>query len=140
MRALLIDDDLRAACRAAMDRARKRPITSETLDVLASQVPQGKPNLALADLPPGFKRPRSEHVEIPMGYRAAISFEEQPVGLCKHISVSVDKPGSLPNIPAFTEICALFDVKFVVGGGRFWIEEFAPGHSAVNFVCPAEVH
>lgn len=33
-------------------------------------------------------------------YRCAFSFELQPCGWCRHLSVSVDNPGKLPAIPA----------------------------------------
>ncbi len=39
---------------------------------------------------PGLVRPPSQHVMFPGGYHAAFSVEEQPIGFCSHLSVSVE--------------------------------------------------
>jgi hypothetical protein len=92
-----------------------------------------KPTMMLADRPAGFKRPQSEIVELPVGYRANISFEEQPAGLCRHLSVSVDRPGMLPSIDAFAMIAHAFGFS-AAHHSQVWVEEFKPGQNAVNVV------
>src|SRR4051812_45093272 len=42
-------------------------------------------------------RPPSTHVMFDGGFEVAISFEEQPAGICRHMSVSVPGFGKLPN-------------------------------------------
>lgn len=134
MRALIIGDEERAAIRAAIDHAAAHPISLETIKRLRVTIPQGR-DLALADRPKDFKRPESEHVYLPGGYRASISFEQQPIGLCRHLSVSVDTPGRVPNMLAVGMIAEAFG--FVAGMDRkIWVEEFDPGHHAVNVVEP----
>jgi len=97
MRALIITTEVQAAIKAAIERARQKPIPVEYLQ--AAEV-HGRV-IPLAERKPGFERgTASENVLIPVGYRAAISFEQQPPGLCRHLSVSVDTPGKLPNEPA----------------------------------------
>jgi hypothetical protein len=84
----------------------------------------------LGDRPPG-QRPESEYVEFNNGMLVAISFEHQPAGLLRHISVSSAKPGTLPSQATIKMIMNLFGVTATV---RVWLEEFAPDHYAINFL------
>lgn len=60
--------------------------------------------------PPVGDRP--EHVcQLPVGYRVVFNLEKQNHGVVRHISVSVDSPGKLPNIEAVREIARLFGIK-----------------------------
>lgn len=130
-RALVINAEVRARINAAVEAARRSPITKEVIEKLS--VPLTK-RIALADRPAGFDRPPSQHVEIEHGYRASLSFEEQPCGLCRHLSVSVDNPGMLPNIASFDVIAKLFGMSRD-DSLAIWMEEWRPGHDAINLVC-----
>jgi hypothetical protein len=80
-------------------------------------------------------RPASAHVMFPGGYHAAFSIEQQPAGLCSHLSISVEgraKKGAMPNEPAVQMICEEFGVPYPAG--KMWIEEFDPGEFAINLV------
>ena len=78
--------------------------------------------------------PRSQHL-ILGSYRCAISFEEQPAGLCRHLSVSVKKRGKTPNPIAMQMLAEAFGFsEFPPSRGRVWLEEFEPGHHAVNVI------
>jgi hypothetical protein len=92
-----------------------------------------KPVLALADRNPSAARPPSENL-IVGSYRIAYSVEEQPAGMCRHLSVSTLRPGRVPPQVVVAEVLVLFG--FVTGNEstRFWLEEFDPGHHAVNAV------
>lgn len=92
--------------------------------------------VSLADRKPGSERSvASENVLIPFGYRAAISFEEQPAGIVRHLSVSVDTKGRVPSIPAVEMIAKEFGfTKLDPSTTRIWVEEFDPGHMAINVV------
>lgn len=69
-------------------------------------------------------------------YRCAISFEEQPAGMCRHLSISVAASGKMPNEIAVKFLTEAFG--FTSGWpptrGRIYLEEFEPGHHAVNIV------
>lgn len=135
-RALLIGEGERKAIKEAIERAAKRPIT---LDMVKAMEIKGDRHLTLdmrrQQQGPDWekKRPRSEFVSLPIGYRCAISFEEQTIGMCRHLSVSIDRPGALPSPEAFDMIAKEFGCEHVVA--QPWIEEFAPGHDAVNVVA-----
>lgn len=141
-RALLIGPKEKAAIKEAIERAAKHPVT---LDMVKAMQVNSDRHLTLEmrqqQQGPDWekKRPRSEFVDLPIGYRCAISFEEQTIGMCRHLSVSVDKPGALPNPAAFEAIAKEFGCEHVLA--KPWIEEFAPGHDAINIVAlsaPAE--
>jgi len=135
-RVLLIGETERAAIRAAIERAAKHPISFKTLKALAVE---GGSHLTLEmrrqQQGPDWekKRPQSEFVELPVGIRAAISFEEQEIGMCRHLSVSVDTPGALPNPAIIESLIKEFGCEHVLAAP--WIEEFEPGHSAINIVA-----
>jgi hypothetical protein len=124
MRPLIITNDTLTKIKDAVRYAEANPIPWEALrgGVLGEEVKE----LKLADRKPGFERPPSQHVLIPMGYRAAFSVEEQPAGWFHHLSVSVDRPGKLPSVEAVKMIAEGYGIK---NWDRVWLEEFDPGHS-----------
>jgi hypothetical protein len=134
-RVLFIDDAKQHEIDAAIARAITKPIPLETIKALA--IPD-KPRVMLADRRPGSERTiASENVEIALGYRAAISFEEQPVGLCRHLSISVDAPGLLPSPESVVMIAEAFGFRGpILNASMFWVEEFEPGREAINLVQP----
>jgi hypothetical protein len=92
--------------------------------------------LRLKDRPPGLERPPSQHMMFPGGYRAAFSIEEQPAGMCSHLSISVEgrsRKGMMPSVEAVQAIAEVFGVPFPPNAGG-WTEEFEPGEYAINLV------
>jgi hypothetical protein len=69
-------------------------------------------------------------------YRAAISFEMQPAGLFKHLSVSSAVRGMVPNEPAMKMVLEAYGFSGYppVRPYRMWLEEFEPGWRAINVV------
>jgi hypothetical protein len=89
----------------------------------------------LQDRQPGHERPPSQHILFPGGYRAAFSIEQQPAGLCTHLSISVfgrPRKGAMPSLEAVKVIAELFGVPFPPDKG--WNEEFDPGEYAINLL------
>jgi hypothetical protein len=104
-------------------------------DVTSKGLNDDRITLSLAERQPGFERPQSSHIILPGGYRCALSFEAQPIGLCSHLSISVmgrPKKGMMPSPEAVQMICEEFGVPF--HANRTWMEEFAPGEFAINLV------
>jgi hypothetical protein len=148
MAVLVIGKDELDRINAAVARARARPIP---WDVLKAAMPgnQNTRTLTLADRAPvESARPQSEMVDLPIGFRLAVSFEHQPVGLCMHLSMSVNRPGKLPNPAAVAMVCEAC-LKATPHSrdhiGREWIEEFLvdgePGGLAINvlyLIAPAQ--
>ena len=102
--------------------------------------------VVLGERGPGF-RPRSAPVALGT-YRAAISFEEQPNGIFRHLSVSSSRnPKNAPGPDVMQKVCKAFGFSPELckmmktpkpnptkRHARVWAEEFEPGHLAVNVV------
>jgi len=136
MSVLIIGEDERRLIREAIERAKANPVSIET--VLKGKIKNPGAEITLADRPPGFERPASEHVKLGP-YLVAVSFERQPTGFCRHLSASVPTPGKVPSPAAMSVICQEFGFqtsfepsKIVKSRGKIWLEEFEPGHNAVN--------
>jgi hypothetical protein len=128
----------------AVARARKRPIPFDA--IAASAIDQETDVVTLEErrkIGGDFTRPKSEQVMLPIGYRLAISYEQQPAGLCLHISLSVDKPKLLPNPHAVKMVLQACGIDLDnPPTGREWVEEFTidgePGGVATNVIFVVE--
>lgn len=131
-RALMITPDIRHKIKALKEKAAAHPIPiKKVMD--KALAPEKEFEVKLSDRDPGKTYDAAEGFLIPVGYRVAYSVEEQPAGICAHLSISVDKKGKLPHPEAIKMIAFEFgceDLKDSTG----WIEEFEPGHDAVNVV------
>lgn len=130
MSVLVINDAVRLAIAELIDRARRKPFLWGKLPVFGDE----KLHLKLEDRPTGFDRSafRPEHLMIG-SYMCAFSIEQQPAGFVRHLSVSVARKGKLPNFPAMQMLSELFGFdEFPPTKGRLWVEEFEPGHEAIN--------
>jgi len=84
--AIIVGETQRIELKAAMSRARAHPVPWEELNETTTA----------RDAP-------VEIVKLPFGYVVAITFEEQPAGMCLHISVS----GPWPRVPPNMVVCAM---------------------------------
>jgi hypothetical protein len=69
-------------------------------------------------------------------YEIALSFEEQPAGVFRHLSVASARPGMVPNEHVMAMLAQEFGFSAwpPVRPYRVWVEEFAAGRSAINLV------
>lgn len=67
---------------------------------------------------------------IDFGYKCVYTVEEQPMGWCHHLSVSVDEKGKCPSIPAFKEIMKFFGIQTELDDGHVYMEG-----QAVNIIA-----
>lgn len=136
MAVLLIGEREKAEIDAAIGRARRKPVMLEFLREHGFN--DNRSTITLADRKPGFKRPRAEEVLIPIGYRAAVSFEEQPTGMAMHLSISVERadPKLMPNVASIAMIAQAFGIDFdeAQRTGTLWLEEYEPGRQAINIL------
>lgn len=133
MPVLMIGATEREKIKRVIERARAKPIP---MSVIRDGAADDTNLLKLEDRKPGLVRPRSMQVEFPGGYRAAFSIEQQPVGLCTHLSISVEGrsvKGAMPSPEAVAMIAEEFGVPYPANG-RMWIEEFEPGEFAINLL------
>lgn len=133
---------------AAIEAATARPVVWDQVKDSALDDPSPMVTLADRAKAPGVIRPASEHMVLG-NIRVAYSHEQQPAGFFRHLSASVRKPGKLPNHIAIAVICREFGFSEMICDalasagkkrpehqviGRIWLEEFDPGHHAVNVV------
>ena len=59
------------------------------------------------------------------GVRAVYSIEDQPMGMCRHLSVSVEASGAYkyPSEEAVTMLMTEFGFKYPLKDSKIWIEE-----------------
>ena len=96
---IIVGETERAELRAAMARARAHPVPWEELKH-GTAAREATITERVGDL---HEQSSAEFVNLPFGYVVAITFEEQPAGMCLHISVS----GPWPRVPPNTMVCAM---------------------------------
>jgi hypothetical protein len=134
---LFIGPDEQAALNAAVERARAKPLTIHQVMQGAKGMDQLTDVVTLAERK-GKPAPRyAQQVELPVGYRVSISVEEQPAGMCLHLSMSSSAPGKVPHPDAVRMVLEVIGIERGLPY-RTWIEEFLidgkPGGHAVNVV------
>jgi hypothetical protein len=134
---LTISDHERAHIAIALEAARKRPTPWAVLQEIASATEGPTLNLDERGNPDRVAAIQREYPSqrVRLGtYEAAISFEEQPAGIMKHLSVSSATPGSVPNQAVMEMTCEAFGFSGFppTRPHRIWIEEFEPRHHAIN--------
>jgi hypothetical protein len=125
--------------KAAAERAALKPIPWEVLQKGLTPE-QDTDRLTLADRAgtPDVSRTR-EMVLLPLGWRVSITCEEQPAGHLLHLSMSSPVKGKIPSSQAMTmviEACG-FTLEDCARG---WLEEFEPGHNALNVLIFLKPH
>lgn len=124
-----------AALKAAMARARAHPVPWDLLKSSATERDATSTG-RVEGLPLAHEQPTAEFVNLPFGYVAAISFEEQAVGMCLHVSVSGPWPRVAPNMVVCAMIFNALDVP--AEADDVWMEELwiegNPGGRAFNVV------
>lgn len=139
LRAIIVGPEEKAAIDGIVSRARLDPLPLELVLAMASKTKntQTGDTLSLADRGDGLPaRPQPESITLG-DFRVAFSFEQQPCGLVRHISISLAEPGKLPHPDQVAFIVNFFQFDRPLGD-RWWREEFAPGKWAINVVELAE--
>jgi hypothetical protein len=125
--------------KAAMERARQHPIPIGEIMKAAQATDQSTDRVTLDERKAAPPPRHVEQVLLPLGYRVALSFEEQPAGMCLHLSMSTTRPGMVPRPEAMGMVLEAIGVSVHQRyQGRVWIEEYEedgkPGGLAVNIV------
>jgi hypothetical protein len=133
---LVIDEQARAAIAQAIARARQTP--TPWMPELADATPDNM--LPLDRRKPSTdellrKQYPSQHLRLGT-YHAAFSFEHQPAGLFRHLSVASRAHGKVPGL----EVMEMLVTEFGFSGwplqrpSRVWMEEYEPKRHAVNVI------
>ena len=136
---ITVGETERSELKAAMARARAHPLPWEVLRRRITEQ-DGTNTGHVEDQPLAHERPPAEFVDLPFGYIVAISFEEQPAGMCLHVSVSGPWPRVAPNMVVCAMIFSALDVP--AEADDVWTEEFLidgkPGGRQFNVVWLVE--
>ena len=123
LRPLVVADAERAMIRRVIDHAARNVISRDRLQrtIAGEEKPVGdNPDFACV---------------IPVGYRCVYSLEEQPLGVCRHLSISVLGEGGAPNEAAVEMLATEFGFR---GGledmAHVWTEPVSAGKIAVNLL------
>lgn len=81
-------------------------------------------------------------IDISSLLRVTFTHEKQPVGLCRHIAISVLKPECLPHPTVVIELCIEFgmgDLQMIEKINdsaivKIWVENFDNGFKSVNIL------
>jgi hypothetical protein len=122
---------------AMIDRARANVIPWKVLEPQKARN-QETNTLTLEDRAGITNRPLSQQLDLPLGYRLCASCEEQPAGLCLHLSLSCNNDLPHPAMMGALLQVLGFEPEDVAGLSREWVEDFLvdgkPGGRALNFV------
>jgi hypothetical protein len=142
MSILVIGIEEQEKIKEALAQARAKPMPlSVMMEIAIDDRKKPSNTLALKDrdksgrLEAIRKEYPSHHVQLGM-FTAAISFEEQPNGMTRHLSVSSYKKGRAPNEAAMQMVAEAFEFSGwpPKRPHRIWVEEYEEGRSAVNLV------
>jgi hypothetical protein len=120
MRPLIIEEKISEGIAGLVAHAEKNPFSvDELLDIynLEGAIPGTMEDFTLY---------------IPCGYRIVFTIEEQPAGRIRHLSVSVDKEGKLPNVNAVLLIMGEIGFKKPLDECKVSIETITDNYQAIN--------
>jgi hypothetical protein len=142
MSVIVFTTEKQAEIAAAIQHARANVVPWEMLRDIAML--DSKPTLDLKDRRnTHIQRPPSIRIVFDGGVEAAISFEEQPAGIFRHLSVSTRDGRNLLHPIAFQMVAKEFGIDIDISGkgdplcgrpGKMWREEFEPGRYAANVI------
>lgn len=76
---------------------------------------------------------------VPVDYFCTFSIEEQPIGWCRHLSVSVPEKGRGPNEHALELLMKAFGMYGSARDACLWLEDLEDeGFAAINVVQPLD--
>jgi len=115
---LIIDCQDREIIKKVLDFAKNHPVTRKQLT---------EKSIIVGNI--------SDYVcKIPDGFRIVFSFEDQPIGWCRHLSVSIPDRTKLPSQPAVEMIMKEFGFTGTINDQtNVWIETDVTPH-AVNII------
>ena len=138
MSVLILGDQEKAAIERAIALAREQPVPWGLFSTIAVNTPTNTLDLAerRGDVA-GLRRRYPSQVVMLGTYRANFSYELQPLGLFRHLSVSSANKGKVPGKEVMDMVAEAFGFSGFPPKGRpsrVWMEEFEPGWHSVNVI------
>lgn len=120
LRPLVIDDKVIENIKAVVAHAEKNAFTMDDL----LDMKNGQKAIA------GNLEEYTVHINF--GYKVVFSIEDQPSGMIRHLSASVNEHGKMPSVPSVEELIRLFGFQNKLHDCHLGLEEVAEGHYAIN--------
>lgn len=130
MRPLVIDSAAEQRINALVAHATKNPLTVlELKEIIAGKRPA-----------PGDDS--ANVITLDFGFKVVFTLEDHPQKKrlplrMRHLSVSVDRVGALPNMAVMAELLKRFGFSGKFSNHRVWTEDVPGGTKALNVVEPA---
>lgn len=120
MRPLIIDNNVKEQIAKVIDHAKQNIFSvDDLLDVMNKEISKAGDS-------EGFT------VVIPVGYTCVFSYENQPIGLARHLSISVDEPDKMPNVESVKEIMNQFGFESELEQCIVGIEKLEESYNAIS--------
>ena len=124
MSAMIITEEVSARIKEVVHYAEKHIFSmDDMLDIMNKQRE-----------PPG--NDPNHVVFIPIGIKVVFTMDKQNIGICKHISISVDRPGKLPNPLVVENILLEFGIETPMHDCVIDVEDLSHGYQAITIVEP----
>jgi hypothetical protein len=123
---MVINPAVQERAREILALAELRPIPLEVHQLLAA----GEP------IPKGIYDDFT--MRVPMGFTVIFTHETQPVGLLKHLSMSVDLANRVPHPEAVRLLLEEFGFATRLEDCIVWQEDCGGGHTAINVIEPVD--
>lgn len=147
MRPLVINDAVRTRLRELDAKAAQNAMRAEDMVQLATAISDGVTEIRLSPDLKGIwdmlqRNLRDFTTHLDHGFQVTLTHEGQPspAGMCRHLSISIDRPGKLPHPAAIAMI--MEEIGFAAPlddpHTRIWLEPIAGqrNHEAVNVLQP----
>lgn len=117
--------------------ARVNPLTPEFIERLSAGFDPADPSTRK---PPPEVIPLEFTIDIPEGFRVTYTEEWQPMGLCRHLSVSVADTERVPHPVAIQMLLVEFGFERELGNTQLvYSEVYKNGLTAINIIEPMEM-
>jgi hypothetical protein len=127
MRALIIDNEVKARIQEVINYAKSRP---HNLEIIKKRMSGDYPV-------PGDEFSRHT-CYIECGFKCVYTIEEHPCGWCHHLSISVDEDGKVPAIEAIKFLMKEFGIEQDIKKCLVFSEDISETRTAVNIIAKSE--
>ena len=122
MRPFIIDEEIKSELAKLAEHAEKNPFSMDDL----------------LDIKNGQGKPAGDYEEftaiLPFGYKIVFSIEKQVQGDVRHLSMSVDADGKLPNELVIGECMKMLGFYGELGDCFIMLEDISPNRQAINIL------
>ncbi len=133
MNPVMIDDTVREGIKQLRDLAFANPVALETLKAAAERMNINDHTTRDSEFDALQDR---FAILVPMGYKVVFTVEHQPMGMCRHLSMSSPTPGRAPIPAAVQMVMDEFGFEHPLQECHVYPEKFGDNWVAINVIEP----